>query len=275
MRKASSLLAAVAVAFSASVAFGAPAQAARVAAGDYVALGDSYASGVGDLAVPYLPESGDCKQSPNSYPRTFAKNHSNVTLKDMTCSGATSVDVREKQMSALSDKTTLVTLTVGGNDAGFVNAATACLTGTDDECTFATNLGAYYSRTKLTDDLAALYADIKARAPKAQIYVLGYPRVIDPEGTGSCGAITPNALRRKQMTHMADHMAEGIQDATKRVSGVTFIDMRLPFAGHEACTTEPFVNGVDANHITEIFHPNDYGHRVVYTFMLQYQTDVV
>jgi lysophospholipase L1-like esterase len=267
MRKASSLFAAAAFAFTAILTAGAPAQAAATTGGDYVALGDSYASGVGDLTTPYLPESGDCKRSPNNYPRTYAGYHTDVTLKDMTCSGATVADVRAKQLGALSERTELVSITVGGNDAGFVNAATACLTGTDDDCTFATNLGAYYARTKLTEDLTALYTDIKAKAPNARIIALTYPNVID-QGTGSCGAITPSAFRRQQMKHMSTHLAEGIRDATTR-TGVTFTDMRLAFEGHEACTADPWINGVDANHISEIFHPTNYGHRVVYTFMLQ------
>ena len=71
----------------------------------------------------------------------------------------------------------------------------------------------------------------------------------------------------------AYHLAEGIRTATER-AGVKFVDMRLPFEGHEACSAEPSINGVDAAHISEIFHPNQYGHAVVYTFMLHMETDV-
>ncbi|WP_033346340.1 SGNH/GDSL hydrolase family protein [Catenuloplanes japonicus] len=266
MRKGLSVLAAVAIALLA----GSPAHAAPITTGEYVALGDSYASGVG--AFPYDPASGDCRQSPVSYPRTWAKNHPTVAFQDKTCSGAKIADVRANQLGALSDATTLVTLTVGGNDDGFTGTVTACLTGTEADCKFATDLGAYYARTQLVEDLVVLYDEIKGRAPHARIVVLGYPRVVD-EGTASCGALSPTAANRKQLSHNADHLAEGTRDATVR-SGVTFVDMRLPFAGHEACTPEPFINGVDPAHITEIFHPNAYGHSVVYTFMLQVITDL-
>ncbi|CAM5263287.1 SGNH/GDSL hydrolase family protein OS=Streptomyces cyaneofuscatus OX=66883 GN=G3I52_18395 PE=4 SV=1 [Streptomyces cyaneofuscatus] len=40
------------------------------AAGGYVALGDSYSSGVG--AGDYLPDSGDCRRSANAYPQLWA-----------------------------------------------------------------------------------------------------------------------------------------------------------------------------------------------------------
>ncbi|MEV4641991.1 SGNH/GDSL hydrolase family protein [Actinoplanes sp. NPDC049548] len=259
-----------AVAGAATVfALSVPAQAA-VTPGKYVALGDSYAAGVG--AFPYDPSSGDCRRSPDSYPRTWAKNHPDSTLIDMTCNGATIADVRAHQLSALSADTTLVTITIGGNDDGFTNTATACLTGTDEDCRFATDLGAYYARNGLPGELASLYADVKNRAPRARIIVLGYPRIID-SGTGGCGAITPNEFRRNQLNFNADHLAEGIKTAAEQ-AGLTFVDMRLPFAGHEACSSEPWINGVDAGHITEIFHPNRYGHSVVYTFMLQVETDL-
>jgi lysophospholipase L1-like esterase len=268
MRKTFSIVTTAVLAAIASLAVSPSAQAAA-STGDYVALGDSYASGVG--AYPYDAASGDCKQSPDSYPRTFAHNHPQLTLKDMTCSGATIADVRAKQLSALSSGAKLVTITVGGNDDGFTGTVTKCLTGTDEECQAATNLGAWVARTTLVDALASLYTDVKALAPNARVLVLGYPRLIDA-GTGSCGAITPNAFRRKQMTHNADYMAEGTATAATR-AGLGFIDMRLPFLGHEACSAAPWINGVDAAHLSEIFHPNQYGHKVVYTFMLQAVTD--
>ncbi|MFG1605585.1 SGNH/GDSL hydrolase family protein [Actinoplanes sp. NPDC049265] len=270
MRKAARILAAALVAATASVMVAGSAQAAATTTGEYVALGDSYASGVG--AYPYDPASGDCQQSPDSYPRTWAKNHAGWTLRDMTCSGATIADVRSKQMGALSAETKLVSITVGGNDVGFRNIVTACLTGTDDDCQFATNLGAYYSRTQLVDDLAALYTDVKAKAPNARVFVMAYPRLVDA-GTGSCGVITPSATRRSQLNFTADNVAAGISEATQR-GGVKFVEMRLPFEGHEACSADPWINGVDAAHINEIFHPTKYGHSVVYTFMLQAETDL-
>ncbi|MDP9793269.1 lysophospholipase L1-like esterase [Catenuloplanes nepalensis] len=264
MRRLRSVLVTAALAVTATLAAAAPAHATGVTPGEYVALGDSFASGVG--ALPYDPASGACKQSPDSYPRTWARNHPAFTLRDMTCSGATIADVRNRQMAALSTATTLVTVTVGGNDDGFTNTVTACLTGTDAECKYATDLAAYYARTQLADDLAALYTDIRARAPHARVLVLGYPRLVD-EGTGSCGALSPSAANRKQVTHNADHLAAGIADAAGR-AGVRFVEMRLPFLGHEACGADPWINGVDPAQLSEIFHPNRYGHAVVYTFML-------
>ncbi|GAB7051303.1 hypothetical protein [Catenuloplanes indicus] len=100
--------------------------------------------------------------------------------------------------------------------------------------------------------------------------MLGYPRLVD-EGAGSCGAIGLSALKRKQITHNADHLAAGIADAAGR-AGVRFVEMRLPFIGHEACTpvATEWIHGVssDLGLAYQTFHPKRYGHAVVYTYML-------
>jgi hypothetical protein len=262
MRRVKTILASAILAVTVGFAVAGPA-AAAVTPGEYVALGDSYASGVG--APPYDPASGDCKQSPDSYPRTWAKNHPDFTLKDMTCSGAKIDDVRTEQLSALSADTTLVTITVGGNDDGFGASVSACLTGTDEDCKASTDLGAYLARHELVDQLAALYTEVKGLAPNARVIVLGYSNLIDP-GSGSCGAITPNAFKRNQILFNTYHMGEGLRTATER-AGVSYVDMRLALEGHEACSADPFINGVDFNRVSEMFHPNVKGHNA-YAFWL-------
>ncbi len=267
MRKGLSILAAAVLTAVASVAIAGPAHAA-VSPGEYVALGDSYASGVG--AGPYIAESGACKQSPNSYPRTWARNHPEFTLKDMTCSGATIADVRSDQISALSQATKLVTITVGGNDIDFTEALTTCLIDTDDACVNAAFSSAWAARLVVPSDLDGLYNDVKKRAPNARVIVMGYPHLID-EGDGSCGAITPGATKREWMNYAADQMAEGIRSAAGK-AGVTFVDVRDGFAGHEACSATPWINGVDLTRYDEIFHPNYTGPAGVYASLLTVHT---
>ncbi|MFF7552220.1 SGNH/GDSL hydrolase family protein [Streptomyces olivaceus] len=232
-----------------------PAQAA-VTGGEYVALGDSYASGVG--AGPYLEASGDCKQSPNSYPRQWVKVRPKFVLDDRTCSGATVQDVRTKQLGGLDEGTKLVTITVGGNDVGFTNSATTCLTGTDDECLQATFFSVLAIREELPDKLRDLFADVRRRAPNAHVTVLGYPRLVDP-GTGSCGAVTPGAKKREYLNYAADQAADSMKQATEK-AGYKFVDVRLAFAQHGACSASPFINGVNPDKFTEIFHPTMEGY---------------
>jgi lysophospholipase L1-like esterase len=234
---------------------GTPAQAATGV--DYVALGDSYASGVG--AGHYDSASGDCKRSSVSYPALWAGVHDEYKLTDVSCSGATIADVRANQLSALSTDTDFVTLTVGGNDAQFSSVVKACLTESDAYCKTATEWMSYYAKNQLVDELAALYKDIKARAPQAEITVLGYPQALST--TGTCPVIDLSTAKRTYMNNFADALAEGAKAAAAK-EPVTFLDVRGAFKGHGACGSDPWINDLTAG--TEVFHPTLAGYIAAY-----------
>lgn len=107
----------------AAVAVGVLIPAASAAAlPQYVALGDSYSSGVGSRT--FYEESGECKRSPYAYgPLVAAADH--YTLSFQACGGKTN-EVVEKQLGTLSASTALVTITIGGNDAGFGHVIEEC-----------------------------------------------------------------------------------------------------------------------------------------------------
>ncbi len=68
------------------------AAAPRSGAGaNYVALGDSYSSGVG--AGDYTSESGGCDRSPNAYSALWAASNAPASYVSVACSGATTADV--------------------------------------------------------------------------------------------------------------------------------------------------------------------------------------
>ncbi|HTX60662.1 MAG TPA: GDSL-type esterase/lipase family protein, partial [Verrucomicrobiae bacterium] len=97
--------------------------AAAASASQYVALGDSYSAGVGTRV--FYEESGECDRSPDAYPPKIASKHS-YTLNFEACSGAKTGEVIEKQLGKLTSSTALVTITIGGNDAGFSNVMLNC-----------------------------------------------------------------------------------------------------------------------------------------------------
>ena len=105
--------ASAATAVVASVIFtAAPAHA--VSTVRYVALGDSYSSGVG--AGSYTAESGSCQRSTKAYSALWAAEKAPASYVSVACSGATTTSVVNSQVSALSSATTLVSISVGGND---------------------------------------------------------------------------------------------------------------------------------------------------------------
>ncbi|GAB2330059.1 hypothetical protein STREPTOSP366_52220 [Streptomyces variabilis] len=98
---------------------------AAAAGHHYVALGDSYSSGMG--AGSYTSESGDCKRSTAAYPQLWSNANAPASFKFVACSGATTTSVASSQLGALSSTTTLVSVTAGGNDIGFADVMQTCV----------------------------------------------------------------------------------------------------------------------------------------------------
>src|SRR4029077_7127263 len=96
---------------------------AHAAAPSYVALGDSYPSGVGTRT--YLDDGTTCQRSVYAFPSLIAA-AKGYALNLRACSGAKVSDVTGTQLSALTASTSYVTISVGGNDAGFTSVITTC-----------------------------------------------------------------------------------------------------------------------------------------------------
>ena len=103
----------------------------------YVALGDSYSSGLG--AGSYASSSGSCDRSTKAYTQLWANGHDPASYVSVACSGATTSSVISSQLSALSDTTTLVSITVGGNDMGFSSVMETCVLDSTSTCVSAIN----------------------------------------------------------------------------------------------------------------------------------------
>ena len=107
---------------------------------------------------------------------------------------ATTSDVINNQLSALSSATTLVSITIGGNDVGFSNVMTTCVLGSTSTCVNAVNQAEAQARSQLPGLLGTLFGDISARAPNAQVVVMGYPEFHDLSGRqGASGSAPPTA----------------------------------------------------------------------------------
>ncbi len=150
----------------------------------YVALGDSYSSGLG--AGSYISSSGSCDRSTNAYPEQWASANSPASFVSVACAGATTSDVISGQVSALSAATTLVSITIGGNDAGFSGVIETCVLRSTGTCLSAVATAETYVTTQLPPRLAGTLQAIRQRAPGARIVVLGYPDLYDLSKSGTC-----------------------------------------------------------------------------------------
>jgi lysophospholipase L1-like esterase len=248
-----------AVPLVALAALASPAQAAAPV--DYVALGDSYSSGVG--APPYL--SGGCNRSNNSYTAKWAATHQVSSFSFPACGGATTADVQSSQLASVNADTDLVTITIGGNDVGFANTMINCTLGSDSACVTSVNNGITATNNTLPARLDATYAAIRSRAPQARVIVLGYPRLISP--TGSCGLFNLSTAKRTALNNGADVLSAVI-GARASAAGFTYLDARGPFSTHGACGGSPWINGLNLLAIGDSYHPNSAGYGQGYLVML-------
>ena len=94
-------------------------------AGQYVALGDSYAAGQGGVPVgEYLDPT--CLVSPNGYPYLLDAEKGIHLQTNAACTGASTDEVASTQLSALNQSTRLVTLTVGAANLNLADVLADC-----------------------------------------------------------------------------------------------------------------------------------------------------
>ncbi|MFJ6196319.1 SGNH/GDSL hydrolase family protein [Micromonospora sp. NPDC092111] len=253
MRRSRLVTLAVSLAASIGVTIGmaVPAQAAPT--DRYVALGDSYASGVG--ADSYTSESGACQRSTNAYPALYNTNIKPASYKSVACSGATTTDVVNSQLSALASNTTLVSVTIGGNDVGFSSIMTTCVLQGETQCVAAVQAAENKARAELPGKLATVYNGIKSRAPSARVIVVGYP-VFYQLGTVCVGLSATSRAKINEGINLVDDLTRTAATS----AGFTFADVRSIFVGHQLCSYgEKWLHALNYLNLGISYHPTAAG----------------
>jgi lysophospholipase L1-like esterase len=229
------------------------------AAPSYVALGDSYASGVGTRS--YIDDGTSCQRSTYAYPYLVAQ-QKGYALSFKACSGATTSTVTNSQLSAVVSTTKYVTISVGGNDAGFSSVLTECAQPWwSSDCDGAINNAQSFINNTLPGRLNTLYAAIKSRAPSAVVVVTGYPRLFQGEDCNAATWFSPSEETRLNQT--ADLLNAKLSAAAS-AKGFKFANPTSRFIGHAVCDDVEWLNGL-SNPISESYHPNKLGQSSGYT----------
>jgi len=235
---------------AALIAFAAPAAASTVR---YVALGDSYSSGVG--AGSYISASGNCLRSTKAYSQLWANAHAPASYVSVACSGAKTTDVTANQVSTLSSTTTLVSISIGGNDLGFATVMQDCVLYSTTTCVNELNAAENTARTSLPGWLDTTYNAIRAHAPNAHVVVLDYPRFYDDKWY----CIGLSSTDRNKINEAAD-VLDGVISAAATRHGFAFADVRGAFGnGHEICDSGSWLHSVDWSDIVQSYHPTAAG----------------
>jgi lysophospholipase L1-like esterase len=249
----------VTAAFAAVTALVISAAPAGAAAPSYVALGDSYSSGTGTRS--YLADGTSCLRSVYAYPSLIAS-AKGYALNFRACSGAKISDVTNSQLSALTASTSYVTLSVGGNDAGFADVLTTCAQPAWlSNCNGAVDRAQAYIRNTLPAALTTLYASIRARAPQAKVTVVGYPRIFNGE---DCNLLTWFSPTEESRLNATADLLNSTTAARASAAGYSFANPTSRFVGHAVCDSPEWINGL-SNPVTESYHPNKTGQASGYT----------
>ena len=216
----------------------------------YVALGDSYAAGTG--AGLTGSSTGSCVRSTNAYPEQWAHRHAPASFVSAACSGATTYGVVSHQLAALSARTTLVSITIGGNDAGFARVMQTCVLEWASACRDAVSSAEAFVAGALPGRLDATLRAVRAHARSAKIVVVGYPDLYDLSQSADC--IGLGTTKRTALNQGADDLDRALSAAAAR-NGDVFADVRGRFSGHEVCDSASWLHAVTYP-IGDSYHPN-------------------
>lgn len=255
-----------------------------------MALGDSFSSGEGVPPFIAPSDTNGCHRSTKAYPLLLDQDPSlNLNLQSFrACSGVTTQTMVSgwhddgNQLNAINADTDVVTLTVGGNDVGFVDYARACVLRDCSENSPDFQTIQDKISNGLSSDLTVLLNEVSTRLSQqgstARFFVVGYPRMM-PYDDGSwpnCGYLSTEdrAAIRLVTTNLNTKIADAVY---AKGHPFTFVNADLvldyvrvsPFADHELCSAEGYFNGVRDPEIYS-FHPNTQGHQAYAGLVKQY-----
>jgi len=239
----------------------------RASGASYVAMGSSFAAGPGLL--PHVADApARCGRSTHNYAQQFALLRG-LTLADVSCSAATTQAILEAwnelpaQIEAVGPATRLVTVTIGGNDVGYVGhllyascrqlaaqgrvAAGRCRPASEaTEADFVT----------LGRSMRAIAAAVRARAPQAQLVFVDYLTLLPP--VQRCEVTPLTAAEADQARATAARLLALTAEIAQATDALLLRASSLS-EDHHACAAEPWVWGYPAPEKQAPYHPNRAG----------------
>ncbi|CAM2743432.1 hydrolase [Mycobacterium intermedium] len=241
----------------------------------YVALGSSMAAGPG-IRPRATGAPWPAGRSARNYPHLLAA-RLNFELVDVTYSGATTAHILSDrqhgappQIEALDGSESLVTVTIGGNDVGYVPLLTAASLPnfTRHLPLLGARIGELLDRAardaalaQASDALCEVGAAVRRRAPQARVLFVDYLTILPP--TGESAAPLSNAD-----ADLGRHVASTLERLTAEAAsstGCESVGAAAASRDHHAWSAEPWTTkpGVPLPGRAAPLHPNAAGMRAV------------
>lgn len=221
----------------------------------YVAMGDSYSSGEGN---PAFDEGTDtfvdkCHRSSLAWPRVMASAQGiGYDIDHIACSGATTGQLTAgrygetgqiatlKAVAAI-ERVDLVTLTIGGNDAGFSTILGSCrfyptcLTDLPSNMATIDNIA-----NKLQSSILPSIMNAVAKYPGARVVLVGYPRLFPTSQSLAVGCGWLTDTKRRRLNTLASYFDSAYAAAAAR-AGVKYVSVLGSLKNHELCSQNSWV----------------------------------
>lgn len=243
--------------------------ASSISAGStYVAMGSSFAAGPGITDLAETPPNR-CQRSHDNYAQQLARKRG-LTLVDVSCGGATTGHILgpwnelPAQIDAVTPQTRLVTVTIGGNDVGFIatlmsgscqgdlSGASKVLVETCDAmqayarsnpraASVAGNASGEAAWVKVEQGLEEIASQVHRRAPQARLIFVDYIGILPPETL--CEALPLSNEAAEQARVIASRL-EALTEAVAAHSGAELLKASALSQGHDACARDAWGTGL-------------------------------
>ncbi len=239
----------------------------------YVAMGSSFAAGTGINGIkPGTPQR--CGRSASNY-ATLLAGKLGLALDDQTCGGATTAHILSPwselapQIDAVDADTRLVTLTIGGNDVGYVMNLFAASCAADEGFTVqGIKRPCPSMRSPKADDYARLEAslrtvtqEVRRRAPQARIVFVQYVKLV-PDIPCATSQLSPEGAL------LTREIGEQLAKVTARAAaaeGAQVLAANELSRGHTLCDADRWSVGAkpDGIEAPAPWHPTAAGHAAI------------
>ena len=183
----------------------------------------------------------------------------------------------------LNDKTIdYVTMTMGGNDAGFSDVVTDAVIRNDflfpnllsdklnDTWDHFYSKGKYKNKKGIRDDLISVYKDINEKTNgnkntnnKTKIIIVGYPQLFSKNGSALQMIDEKEAKYVDHHVHLFNYAIQNaVIECQRENIPIYFVTVEDMFEGHAAYDSEPYINGIMPLQLQD--------HKLSFPFVSQY-----